>query len=230
MVRRSNWFSLDGHPIGRGSFEGADTLTYEYDIDGLYGKSIKLTRFSNRRQKKEKISAEMVVDGKKIMWETHGLMERYTPCPYQVEVKREELERVFRIALDNKIWIKTEKAELARLLKTSKPDEVLVVDIKLLDGILAWGAANNMQDVVEAAAHLGAKDLEGGMIWAAKQNHPDMLRLLVKLGARDFVNADIAFRESATDRYWDDDLKETRLLLWRLRQGYLDPSRIGCAE
>lgn len=222
-------FSLDGYPIGRGSFtSGGDTLTYEYDIDGLAGKSINFTRVSDRRNKKEEIAAVMVIDGKEIAWQTNGL-SRYTPCPYQVEVKREELERVFRIALDNKIWI-LEKKEFARLLTTSKPNETLVVDRKLLDELLTWGAANDMQDVVEAAVSLGAGALDEAMIWAATGNHPDTLRLLVKLGARDFVNADEAFREDATDRYWDDSLKETRLLLWRLRKGYLDPSRIGCSE
>lgn len=225
-------FSLDGYPIGRGSFtsgEDADTLTYEYDIDGLYGKRIKFTRVSDRRNKKEEIYAVMVIDGKEIAWQTNDL-SRYTPCPYQVEVKREDLERVFRVALDNKIWIKTEKAEFARLLKTSKPNETLVVDRKLLDEMLTWGAANDMQDVVEAAVSLGAGALDEAMIWAAIENYPDTLRLLVELGARDFVSADAAFRENATDRYWSNEFKETRLLLWRLRQGYLDPSRIGCSE
>lgn len=226
-------FSLDGYPIGRGSFTGGEDdniLTYEYDIDGLYGKRIKFTRVSHLINKKEEISAVMVVDGKEIVWHANEL-RRYTPCPYQVEVKREELARVFRIALDNNIWIKTAKAEFARLLKTSKPNEVLTVDGKLLDELLVWGAANGMQDVVEAAAALGAEDLDEGMVWAAIENHPDTLRLLVELGARDFVRADEAFRTNAEDRYWGDaSLKEMRLLLWRLRQGYLDPSRIGCAE
>ena len=224
-------FSLNGYPIGRGSFtggEGGDTLTYEYDIDGLYGKRIKFTRVSDHRSKKEEITAVMVIDGKEIAWQTNDLI-RYTPCPYQVEVKREDLERVVRVALDNELWI-TEKAEFVRLLITSKPHETLVVDRKLLDELLTWGAANGIQDVVEAAVSLGAGALDEAMMWAATENHPDTLRLLVKLGAKDFVSADEALRESATDRYWSNEFKDTRLLLWKLRQGYLDPSRIGCAD